>query len=620
MNIRSIIFKPYHFPLFSLLLGSVALLTGCSDDSVVPDTGNGDSDVSSSESVCLSLDLSVTGEETTRSTTTSGGGSSSGTVGAEQGESKLRDFVVTFLVNNGTGWAPAPDCSFVGTVEGNSIVFEVSPRIIWQNLAGKVVRVRLVTNGGYTDGNSAYTSDVAVTPFSEILDYVNLNDASKGFALPLANEYEFPVDLTKLTATNESDFNKLLFSLIHPTTRRLNLSTDVNLSADGSTAGELSLERGVARVDYRPYQWVKGSVNNTNNKQVFKVGEIDNLYARMYSLQLINVSRNAFTFRHVSQGDKSVGKRTGGAEIVLGDENSNSYFGKDDDYANGELTPDDWESFDYYSWISDTDWTDKTTWADITGWTGPTAGSDGSTYFLNQPTKSASEPFYFVHPTRVGGVDTYYGLQNVYDLSSFNSSDYSQRALNDNYLPLWYIGENTLPSVKSMKNGMSTGIAFRMVICNVDGDPLTADDFDENYVPVDSDEDGTPDVIKVKGTFSTAESPFSGYYKMKIGTQTVYLEQVSLPGGGTGYAMTYYYYFRHNYSGEDHTLGVTEPMQFAVVRNNVYKVCVTGLNGLPDPYVPDKDDEPSENFLAVETNILSWRVISDDNVGLNPVK
>ena len=64
-------------------------------------------------------------------------------------------------------------------------------------------------------------------------------------------------------------------------------------------------------------------------------------------------------------------------------------------------------------------------------------------------------------------------------------------------------------------------------------------------------------------------------------------------------------------------LGQMGPMEFAVVRNNVYKLAVTGINKLghprisdndPDPINPDDPDESGDVYLTLSVEVLPWTV------------
>lgn len=81
-----------------------------------------------------------------------------------------------------------------------------------------------------------------------------------------------------------------------------------------------------------------------------------------------------------------------------------------------------------------------------------------------------------------------------------------------------------------------------------------------------------------------------------------------------GYYCYYYYWNRHN---DNNNPGVMGPMEFAVVRNNVYKLAVTNINKLghpripendPDPIDPEDPDEEDEVRLSVSVEVLPWVV------------
>ena len=83
---------------------------------------------------------------------------------------------------------------------------------------------------------------------------------------------------------------------------------------------------------------------------------------------------------------------------------------------------------------------------------------------------------------------------------------------------------------------------------------------------------------------------------------------------GNGYYCYYYYWNRHNDNGND---GVMGPMEFAVVRNNVYKLAVTEIKKLGHPRVPLNDpesptpntpDEKENVYITVDAKVLPWVV------------
>ena len=93
---------------------------------------------------------------------------------------------------------------------------------------------------------------------------------------------------------------------------------------------------------------------------------------------------------------------------------------------------------------------------------------------------------------------------------------------------------------------------------------------------------------------------------------TIY--QSSIDDGVPGYYCYYYYWNRHNDNGKNGTMG---PMEFDVVRNNVYKLSVDKINRLGHPRIPENDpnnptpdtpDESEELYLAVKVQIVPWAV------------
>ena len=74
------------------------------------------------------------------------------------------------------------------------------------------------------------------------------------------------------------------------------------------------------------------------------------------------------------------------------------------------------------------------------------------------------------------------------------------------------------------------------------------------------------------------------------------------------YYVYYYYYNRHNDNGLN-TMGV---MEFATVRNNIYKLKVDNIMrfGLPGdkPDKPDTPDETPDIYFKVSVKVLDWVV------------
>ena len=83
---------------------------------------------------------------------------------------------------------------------------------------------------------------------------------------------------------------------------------------------------------------------------------------------------------------------------------------------------------------------------------------------------------------------------------------------------------------------------------------------------------------------------------------------------GWGYYCFFFYWNRHN---DNNKAGLMGNMEFATVRNNVYKLSVTKINRLghptqpgddPDPEEFEDPDEPPTNYIQVQVDVLPWVV------------
>lgn len=626
---------------FSFLIGLLSVsMAACSDDSLSENTGNGGAEGSLSD-VKITFNIDMPRTRGTRSGTGDDGGSYDENGNqlfepGQSGENNIGGFQLAFFIEENSEWKHIA-VSYKTTVSGNKVTAEISFEDM-KKLVDHMVRIRLVGNC-----TADPAEDASIIPMGVNMEDVPLGKfMSGGLSVPLANYEEYNVDFTSLTAASESE-------LIQKITALLDADRYLDLSETNYVNGDLQLERCVARFDYKPYGWTKTANTANLNRHTYQVGEINNLYAQMYSVQVLNVSKNVYLFRHTSQGNRQEGRRPDGeGDRIFGIENSNSNFEPSfDSDLNGDIDIPDTDP-SHYEWIQDTDWDYKDKFfkdSSTSNWAGPFLTSEP--YFLNQPTKNSDEPIYYVHPSGTNN----YGLTNVYYLEDQGEQEgfrnhYKSLAVDDHYLPLFYMSENTVPSTNAMINGLTTGVEFKMVLTDKNGNLLKPTDFlnEDTYKntlkqleELDAKKTLTPEEEAEKQRLLAALESYEGlvvgsltkdasynsgsqdkWYKLTIGSQSVYAEKITVKdsqGRDTdAYAVCYYYYFKHNYP-KDHQLGTVEPMLYAVVRNNIYKVCVTALNGLPDPYNPGKHDEPKENVIAVETAILSWARV-DKNVDI----
>ena len=86
-----------------------------------------------------------------------------------------------------------------------------------------------------------------------------------------------------------------------------------------------------------------------------------------------------------------------------------------------------------------------------------------------------------------------------------------------------------------------------------------------------------------------------------------------------GYYCYYFYWNRHN---DNSNSSIMDEMEFAVVRNNVYKLAVTNISRLghprlsendPDPVNPEDPDETGKVYISVSVEVLPW-VVRENNI------
>lgn len=226
---------------------------------------------------------------------------------------------------------------------------------------------------------------------------------------------------------------------------------------------------------------------------------------------------------------------------------------------------------------------------------------------------------------------------NVYTINeACNTEDWIPG--NEDYKIWRYTTENTIPSVAAQKRGISTGVIFRGEIIGVEGSDLAASiasgansgkalyvhdgimygDLDHllAYISknprsgVSIDFQATLDITLDLSVLTTPELILSYLESHNIGdlNGSTPLFSVYKPDGGK-YYVYYYYYNRHNDNHNNTQMG---PMEFATVRNNVYKLQITNILkwGKPADQPDDStdDDENPEVYFRVQVEVLPWVV------------
>ena len=210
----------------------------------------------------------------------------------------------------------------------------------------------------------------------------------------------------------------------------------------------------------------------------------------------------------------------------------------------------------------------------------------------------------------------------------------------DNYegdYKIWcYAKENTIPGIDAQKHNVSTGVVFKAELAAGEGASTAVKDamaagkriyvFNNVLYGAWSDVKAAAEA----GTDATLQAAYNQAAATIAGAATEPNGAAAAAAGFTGYSpkdgkyYNYYYYWnRHNDNLDNKLMGI---MEFAVVRNNVYKLAVDKINRFghptpPDPSNPDPDPEPDPDpvdpddpdesvnyYFNVTVKVLPWTV------------
>lgn len=127
----------------------------------------------------------------------------------------------------------------------------------------------------------------------------------------------------------------------------------------------------------------------------------------------------------------------------------------------------------------------------------------------------------------------------------------------------------------------------------------------------DADENGELDSDITESSMFEGTDAISTYESSDDG-KTAIAENIKVYDKGVCY---YPYWIRHADNGKPNEMGV---MEFAIVRNNIYDLTVTGISKLglsgADAPEPGKDNESKEVYFKVVVNVKNWVVRSNDGI------
>lgn len=339
--------------------------------------------------------------------------------------------------------------------------------------------------------------------------------------------------------------------------------------------GTFNLERTAARFDYGQYKTDNKYtvITNTQNEAVVDI--------QLTDIALVNLSKSYYHFRRVSLEGTSTNW------IVGGDETANNY-------------------------VVDTDWQLK----------------------VDAVNNVNSLPANFIYPLKANDESglTWTALSSISTEDNYDSGDLTYK--------VWrYATENTIPAdpTKNQINAASTGVVFRAKllpgtaaseglagVINAAKEPIylfqnTLYGTWEMVEAAVKANDKLVALYNAVNTVKTADGKLDAAKLAAAGFTQYSPRDINADGTADGYYTTYYYWNRHNDNNDNTVMG---PMEFAVVRNNVYKLAVTKISRLghpynPDPENPDPDpdpidptdpDEEIEYYFQVSVKVLPWIV------------
>ncbi len=395
--------------------------------------------------------------------------------------------------------------------------------------------------------------------------------------------------------------------------------------------GNIRVERVVARFDFKD--------GSPSKDQTYVIAEKDNkptLKVKLNKMALINMSKHFYYLRRVSDNGLADNVEICGTEYDSG-QSCNFVVDTDAEQKNGDINA-SYPFADYFNFCL--------------------GHQDNNTWSIDE---TARDQWY----TSL--------ISDVIKKDEDNDDKWNNNHSRDGYRIWRYATENTIPGMNKQENGISTGIVFKGKIQVTENAPKALQDAINN-AKGDSNADAilyaysnqlyvSWTEVREAALDATANEEFK---KAVFGTpkntpsETVYSDDTESPdhlwniwhneknhndaaalsafkkvatnkdhqftlyqssedkNDGAGYYCYYFYWNRHNDNGNN---GVMGPMEFAVVRNNVYKLSVVDINRLghprlsendPDPVDPGTPDEKGDIYLKLSVEVLPWVVRIND--------
>ena len=446
-------------------------------------------------------------------------------------------------------------------------------------------------NGLKGGSNDMYTvtfesTDLEAQVGKTVYVFVFCNHPSSGNDDYYKNIFEGETSITEGVTTNIAKENAFWMSNAEITYVELPEKTELekhNTPANAFSLGTVAVERTAARFDFDAKEAESGL--DANQYVLEEVGGTPTVVVELQHMSLVNMSNNFYYLRHVGNAD-------GVGSVICNAETPTNY-------------------------VVDSDYEDKRDKDFLPG--------NFMNYWYVGTSSEAAEDV----PTNENFIhfeDLWSRLEaNATSISSLSTAADDSWKNSDGYKIWCYATENTLPNVSRQIKSLSTAVLFRGQLKTLNsGD--TRLDGDKAYVFNDVLY-GTWDQITTLCAGVDHNTEDANLIALKLAYDALGGVEPSLSGAAdkgftvyekdvtdNKYYIYYYYINRHNDNGNPDNLGI---MEYAVVRNNVYKLAVTGISkyghpgdpaGDPDPETPTEPDETEEIYFTVSVKVLPWVV------------
>lgn len=644
--------KRKNWSIFFIGMLAMCTITGCSDNELNGSNEPGVYPGHPEDAVYMNVNIQLpVGGKNTRSSTDSDsdddyGSSTDGTEVGKDYENKVNGVLIVLADANN---------NFIAAGEHNSLPVVHEGIVNTTQKINKSALAAYYGNGTLEAGKDQINLYVFCNPTMELKELFEKSGADNKWIDKIATLEENPAGTATGAAVWGGNDHKAGFLMVTASSKDIKKSIPKNFTdwdnftneknafdfsgknplSNGTEIGNIGnihVERVVARFDFKD--------GSPSKDQTYVIAEKDNkptLNVKLNKMALINMSKHFYYLRRVSDNGLADNVEICGTEYDSG-QNWNFVVDTDAEQKNGAIDT-SYPFADYFNFCLGHQ--ENNTWS-----IDETARNQWYTSLIKDVIDNQEED-----------------NDNEWN-SGHNRGDYR----------IWrYVTENTIPGINNQENGISTGIVFKGKIQTTTDAPQSLQDAINNATG-DSDADAILYAysnqlyvswtgVRKAALDATANEEFK---KAVFGTpgntpsETVYSDDTDSPdymwniwynekghkdavalsafkevatnkehqftlyqssideNDGAGYYCYYFYWNRHNDNGNS---GVMGPMEFAVVRNNVYKLSVVDINRLghprlsendPDPVDPGTPDEKGDIYLKLSVEVLPWVVRIND--------